>query len=489
MKLFFKFNLSMLLVLNVLFLSSCKKKVEKETLASTISSEYDKTDKKDLCTNDWFPHAQIKNPLEGKNSPFAKSSSTNAIFHQWSWQKFLWLTKPSYGVERLPLFLNPDKMIQVNPHMSLVPPQEGARVVLKAKKQAGSDGVLETNPGYSRIKKSYDVYYSIHIDPIFKKAAEKFKDSILNGTLGKNNLSSFPVGSLDIKVSWVDKNAISEDKLKNYFTTVAALSMNDGGTYKNIEVALLGMHVVGVVENHPEFIWATFEHDDMAPNYNWKERKASSLTEKLLFKKGETKTINGITWSKDKMKKAESAAKEKHRAFDLFEYGVPRDSLGKFMNTGQDEPINFNNIKNINACVKENLQDVWRNYFYNGSIWIDTDDLNKTQQAKLLVGLRGGLSSGNPQTFARGSLNCANVTMETYTQTFQNTVSKINVGKLANCFSCHNAVNFTTQETSPIYMSHMFDAYINREKGKTFEEVEKLKLEQERKEFKVLSLN
>ncbi|MEC4621935.1 hypothetical protein VST04_27980, partial [Bacillus paranthracis] len=27
------------------------------------------------------------------------------------------------------------------------------------------------------------------------------------------------------------------------------------------------MHVVGVVENHPEFIWATFEHHASTPDY------------------------------------------------------------------------------------------------------------------------------------------------------------------------------------------------------------------------------
>ena len=31
-------------------------------------------------------------------------------------------------------------------------------------------------------------------------------------------------------------------------------------------MALVGLHVVGVVQGHPEFVWATFEHDKNAPD-------------------------------------------------------------------------------------------------------------------------------------------------------------------------------------------------------------------------------
>ena len=35
---------------------------------------------------------------------------------------------------------------------------------------------------------------------------------------------------------------------------------------ESVTVALIGLHVVGVVEDHPEFVWATFEHEDNAPD-------------------------------------------------------------------------------------------------------------------------------------------------------------------------------------------------------------------------------
>ena len=498
MKLSFKLALGLLLALSTIFLNSCKENKKKPVKVQTEVA-YNKLEIESLCQSNWFPHSQTPAPDEGKGSPFDTISTTNAIFHQWSWQKFLWVTKPEYQIEKLfvklegkdiplyvgetlPLFLNPKKMYQVNAHLESITSVPGASVVLEDTAQAGSSGILKTNPAYNSVNnKEETVFYSIHVSPILKNAAKKFKDAILNGSLAKNNLSSFPVGSLELKVSWTSIDAIPANKRANYFTTVGAV--NDGkGNFINTEVALLGMHVVGVVENHPEFIWATFEQDDLAPNYDRKKNVAISSTDKLLFAKDKTTGINGITWDT-----ASLSAKEKYKAYDLFQYGVPRDSVGNFMKTCQQEPINFENIKNINACVKKHLKDVWNNYFYNGSIWIDTDKLNTEQQAKLLVDLGSSVGDATVGSSARGSLNNANVTMETYTQTFKSSIEDIKVDNLANCFSCHNAVSYTGNK-SPIYLSHAFNSYIKRAEGKTFDEVEMLKAKQEVKEFMKNSL-
>lgn len=467
---------------------TCKKK-EKSTSKDEVKQEvlatYNKASDASLCESSWFPHSQTPAPAEGKGSPFDVSSTTNGIFHQWSWQKFLWLTKPD-GDAKLPLFLNPSEAYQVDSHLGKVAPISGASVVLEDTAQAGSSGILRTNPAYNpKNNEEETVFYSIHVSPTLYNAAQKFKDSIIGGKLAKDNLSSFPVGSLELKVSWVTVDAIPENKRANYFTTVGAI--NDGnGNFTNTQVALLGMHVVGVVENHPEFIWATFEHDDLAPNYDWKEDKASSDSDKLLFKKGSTTGIKGIYW--DTITKQPL---ELYKNYDLFKYGVPVDSKGDFMKTCQQEPINFDNIKRINACVKKNLDKEagpWKHYFYNGSIWIDTDGLSTEAQAKLLVKYGDTLDVSTPGAIARGSLNNANVTMETYTQTFNNSLSEINVDNLANCFSCHNAISYTGDK-SPIYISHVFDAFIKRAEGKSKSQVEKLKAKQEMEDYMRKKLN
>lgn len=449
---------------------SCKKKKTdiKDDKKTEVLTTYNENLGDSLCLSEanWFPHNQTPPPAEGKGSPFDVSSTTNCIFHQWSWQKFLWATKPE---DSLPLFLNQKEIIQVTDAMLPITQQQGANVVLTDTIQAGGKhGVLKTNPAYnSETNKAFTVHYSIHTSTIMQKAAETFKAALISGKLPANNLETFPVGSLELKVSWVNAAAIPNDKLENYYTTTAAIINKDGKTYTNTKVALLGMHVVGVVENHPEFIWATFEQNDLAPNYDWKANSASATSEKLLFTKGSTTGLDGITFIKD------DKPVLANKAYDLFQYGVPVTASG-YMETSQKEPENFNHIKEINASVAENLKDVWKNYFYNGSIWIDTDGLSPTEQAQKIVDLGGSIGAAIPGSSARGSLNCANVTMETYTQTFQSSITGINVKTLANCFSCHSPISFSSN-TSPIYLSHIFDAYIKTNEGKTKEEIDFMK--------------
>src|SRR6218665_2958182 len=75
------------------------------------------------CEASWFPHEQTPAPKEGDGSPFDTKSTTNCIFHQWSWQKFLWLTKPLANGN--PLFL--DSLDVVTPEMAPVSSQLGLK--------------------------------------------------------------------------------------------------------------------------------------------------------------------------------------------------------------------------------------------------------------------------------------------------------------------------------------------------------------------------
>ena len=500
-----KLVLCMLLVTGITNFTSCKTKKEKDnastekstqkTLVEEATKTYAQATATSLCDPSWFPHSQTENPKEGPDSPFAASETKNSIFHQWSWQKFLWLTKPepSDDPENLPLFLNPKWMHQVDSYLLDVPAQPNATVVLQDSLQAGSSGVLKTNPAFNSVNnKEETVYYSIHVSPKLKAAATKFRRELLDGTLPPDNTASFPVGSLELKVSWVSTDAIPVEERANYFITTGAIQAYKGAPFKNKEVALLGMHVVGVVENHPEFIWATFEHDNLAPNYKRStdiaSNRASSTTQQLLFKAGEVKDLKGITWVKDK------GVALPHQAYDLFEYGVPREQDGTFMKTSQDEQTNWENIVKINECVKDNLfsdedSGPWKHYFYNGSIWADMDNKNHEEQVTILNELGGDLSRAVPKkdsdlpAIARGSLNCANTTMETYTQTYQDDMASISVGNLENCFTCHNANKFHTENNSPLYISHIFNAYVKIGQGKTKNEIEMIKAKHEIEEF------
>lgn len=475
----FALSLGALALIGLAVLTNCSSDPD----AAVEQTDYNASSSPDsLCLVDpsWFPHAQTPAPAEGQGSPFDTSSTTNQIFHQWSWNKFLWLTKPDQGGN--PLFLNQSKVKQVTSHMAPVSIPSGTTVVLQDTAQAGfASAVLMTNPDYNNGTGAM-VYYSIHMNPMMYTAGVNFAAMLKNGKLPATNEAAFPVGSFELKVAWVPLTAIPAAKQSEYYTTTASLSTNNGISYTNTPVALIGMHVVGVVQNHPEFIWATFEHDDLSPDYDWTANSASAANDQLLFKKGSVTGINGIVYNS-----ATKLGQTPYQVFDLFQYGVPRNADGSFMNTSQQEPINFQNVDGINQCVKSQLNDVWANYFYNGSIWLNTDGKTPLQQAQLIDSLAGNMGNATPGSFARGSMNCANVTMETFTQTFETNINQINVNTLANCFSCHSSQSFAqASNVSPIYLSHSFQGYLLDQQGNTFKKTEAIKSKAEQRLLKIM---
>jgi len=201
---------------------------------------------------------------------------------------------------------------------------------------------------------------------------------------------------------------LSSGTVSDYYTTSGAILQQDG-TYKYTEVALLGMHIVGVVINHPEFIWGTFEHKNMAPLYDWNSKTVSNDTNTLLFAQGSASDINGI-----RINNTDSLPYTPDQAFMLYEYGTPRLNDSTFMNTSQTNAAeNFNNIDGLNACVAANISTPWLNYFQNGALWINTDGLTPQKQADTLVKLANHLHNSEPGDITRGSVNAANLTMET----------------------------------------------------------------------------
>ncbi|NQY05495.1 MAG: hypothetical protein HRT68_04630 [Flavobacteriaceae bacterium] len=50
------------------------------------------------------------------------------------------------------------------------------------------------------------------------------------------------------------------------------------------------------------------------------------------------------------------------------------------------------------------------------------------------------------------------------------------MSNLVNCFTCHNAVSFSQEKPeSPLYVSHIFDAYIETNKDATKDEINTMK--------------
>lgn len=444
--------------------NSSKKPEHKEVDKVAVNDDYAKpADTPCLAPSEWFNTIdgmrRTPAPNEGPTSVFADNSTVNNCdFHQWSWQKFLWLTNESNGK---PLFL--DQLIQVDANGNRTATDQGIELTATAQASSTStyNDILKTpnNP-------SHTVYYSIFLDDLFYKTMQTYAPIAKVKPEAVKDIT-FPVGALELKASWIDADALQNPN--DYFITDGVI----GGV--KTSVALLGIHVVGVVENHPEFVWATFEHENLAPKYDWSKATATtdapvtSDVDYPLFSKETTATVANIT----------SGNGNYTNVFSVYEYGTPVQKNASnqkvFMETSQDGEENFNHIKEINRSVKGQLNGVWNNYFYNGSIWINTEGYNGTEaQAELINSLSYHLSDSKPGDLTRGSVAEYNITMETYVQiAFGTTPTPIHTqtsGNLVNCFSCHNA-SANNNNLSPLYVSHVFTRHINHLEGLNNKEI------------------
>jgi hypothetical protein len=448
-----------LLLLIVLILFCACKKDSKGENANYTTTTTSATVSECLAPASWF--AMVNNtrktpaPNEGSTSVFANNATvTNCDFHQWSWQKFLWLTNEVNGQ---PMFLQ--TLIQVTPAGQRLDQTNG--VVLTDTGQASSATDILKTPSYpSGIPPSTTVYYSIFMDKLLYGTMLRYGPIAKNDPLKVKNIT-FPVGSLEVKASWIDASVLKDPA--SYYITQGIIN----GV--KTRVALLGIHVVGVVENHPEFVWATFEHQNLAPAYDWSkatpttDAPVTSTVDYPFFNKSSTATVKNIT----------SGNGIYTDVFSVYKYGVPVEKAMKgaanvqlYMKTSQNGSENFNNIRTINESVKSQLKGVWNNYFYNGSIWINTAGYVGSQaQATLLDSLGRNLSNSQPGKLTRGSVAAYNITMETYVQVGFNPTSihGNTVSNLVNCFSCHNTSH--NNNLSPLNISHVFTGYVGNLKG------------------------
>lgn len=478
-----KLNLGLiaLTILSGLFLSQCQNKPTEEKTKAEPEVEASYTaSSSDLCESDWFPHTNTPNPAEGKGSPFDTSSTTNLIFHQWSWQKFLWLTKPSGNN-----ILLEDSLTQIsNELIPITSVPMGATLELTDVGQAGSNGILFSNVDYNGEEDT--VYYSIYGNDKLINFADSMKNVIIADPTKLSNDIAFPVRSLEVKASWVKVTAIPTGERSKYYQSLAYIStIGDTAT-----MAMLGMHVVSVVENHPEFIWATFEHADMAPVYPWDSTQVGATTDAvvtssenlLFFKKDADAGIADITWP---------LAAAPANIFSIYAHGIPQTNGGGIMaGLSQDSASNISNrdhITGLNSCVKENLAstDVWSNYFYDGSIWANMDELSSQEQVDTLKEVGYGIGSAASGSLARGALASANITMETYQQGGASSIHAMDPTTIFNCFTCHNTPasiklgdSTYANQNSPLYFSHLFRSFLSVSTGVPIGEIEKLRIKE-----------
>ncbi len=382
----------------------------------------------------WFPHAQTSAP---DSAGF--QSSSNCAFHQWSWNAFLWLTQDVGGQPRF-LTMPSDGIGGVANGVldPLIGRSQQARTV-ELIDQAGPDGVLVDRHGRA-------VYYSIHSNDVFGQfmASNHLQDP--KALRAFDPKTPFPVGSMTLKAAW--KVVQPGEDVSTFYTrqaTIAKLAMRKGKLVATSDtetqtVALVGFHIGGTVNGHPEMIWATFEHQDNAPDLP--KPAEEMLPNDVVSAKDWTFYQAGTPMKQCNVNAAGAGALTLNAQTQTLS---PVTQVCRMVPFGGQKPCpsgqdcNIANIQSINASVQGQLNDVWKNYFEVGAIWFVAEDAlapNCTfQPGSALECIPTPTPDGAPPLLT-GSIKLSNSTIETFTQV-QSTQN--------NCFACHN----TTQVISP----------------------------------------
>ena len=209
-------------------------------------------------------------------------------FHRFAWQSFAFLVAPGSTQKSRFLEMMPKKRI-FKQHPDAWDFSGDKKLVLSNILQAGTNAPLND---WDR----HPIFYQQSVNSIF------YNDIVSNQLNNSQCIAKIDSGahqfdissgSIEIKTSW--KILTSNDDASKFFIIHRDILL-DSRTYKNTPLALLGIHVVRKTPKHPEWIWATFEHKDNAPdcdNINSDDNDAKSTLHNPNFYQATNKYFPG----------------------------------------------------------------------------------------------------------------------------------------------------------------------------------------------------
>jgi hypothetical protein len=387
-------------------------------------------------------------------NPNGPSPTTDCDFQLWSWTAFVHWMQPDPNNGGAPMFLAlptyndlvPDKppitalqaQALIHPRELMLLPRDNQPQSLGSFQQAGPKGVLVDQNGRS-------VYYTTHMDPIYFAFTQKYFGP-KNYQMASPTLD-YPIGATVIKSSW--RVVQPDEDTSNVFTTTATIALLEsdgkgtlkltGKTQSGVKVALVGIHVVGVIKEHPEFVWATFEQLNNAPFLppGMDPHSAAPVSaQSFTFYKGGTPANKSNALPNAKTNPlsivvATQAISPVGNVFQQFEFGgaTPPDRVADITSA------NTNFQDTIKGQSPKVIAPVFADYRLDGSTW-------------LLAGtLKPG--DGDMDQEAIGSISLANSTLETFTQ-----------GDGNNCFMCHKTTGGSGYPGKNINTSHIITSVL-----------------------------
>lgn len=380
--------------------------------------------------SDWFPHPAAM-PIEVAKSIDHGTASNFCDFYQFSWHAFLYLmspnasepTKRNFQVEaNYPLLEISDDGKPVN---SCDTQQSGSRMFVTLNKSNGIPEIINQAGDGATI---YDqnknvVYYDV-----------RFSRNLCSDASNIASLNNFPSGTTEIKTAWKVMGA--NDKQSEFLIMKTTI----GGGTEEVTLGLVGFHLAVATNDHPEFVWATYEHNgndpdcskpQTAPSNGWSFTSAACA--KALKKADPLGIVQCQFNVANKSDKTIGGPTEICREYA---YGTDKSD--------PNAKENLKSITSLNKDVAKNLSGdmaVLKNYFNVGDLWV-----SDTNQSSTISNQRGSLRLAN--TVAETTFQAVDINPHT------------NQGFASNCFGCHGYVGkeqLYNKNTTSGGLSHIFD--------------------------------
>jgi len=376
------------------------------------------------------------------------TSAQDCVFHQWSWEAFVWATAIGqdgrarfttlHNVDELgtkvPVAKGPRPSGNIEEPRKKVSPAKGPKPLgLKPRdlKPPGprtnrsDDDPAQAGGGLLVDQNGQIVWYSTHMNDAYFKFVQQ------NGGAGYAKASTtlnFPVGAAVFKASWqVVPDGTTPTGFYSEQTTVPLLMNKPGGGImvdpsgktRPVAVALVGLHVVGVTDNHPEFLWATFEQIQNAPDLPPGLNPTDPVSKQSFTFYAANTPVNACNVKatlsiSDPTKQTVTPVTNVFRQFATGDAAPPRTFDINAINTAAQ-----GEMAKIKVKPPQPKENVWANYKLIGTLWLQPNSLKPNDDNMVGEGV--------------GSVHLANATLETYFQSPQ-----------FSCFLCHNTGGSTS---------------------------------------------
>ena len=319
------------------------------------------------------------------------------------------------------------------------------------------------------------IYYTIMVNDVYAYFLTGVKDGAIQGSAA-NKIFPTALGDLgaiqnfasahgrsfadpdalavEVKSSWIETTGLTnvsdyitvQGEVPTYNTTNASQWVQTGT--HTATLALVGMHVVGSVNGHPEMIWASFEHLGNAPNDAFDYLTAGG-TQKTVARDTSGNwlfTTTGSTGPFDVRHMSESGANiQAESGFTVSTSDTMRFKAFGAASNLSPNPLATEAASNTEVISVDNsvagqmpAGDIRRNYYMLGATWT-------IGGAAPTSGVPMPGTPGNQV----GTSRLENATLETYDQ---GTASSTTGGGM-NCMSCHQS---STTSIADTFVSQVF---------------------------------